>query len=177
VPDASNVARRYATGILEVAKEQKDLDGWRKELARLDELLNDEVLLAAFQNPAVGTQRRMELARLLAPELRPETENSLRLLVEHHRTRDIHAIREEYNRLADEAAGIVHATITTAIPLEAPDHERYARALERRLKRKVNVTFQTDRGMIAGVTIKIGDHLVDASVRTQLERMRQELLS
>jgi F-type H+-transporting ATPase subunit delta len=177
VPETSNVARRYASGVLELAKEQDALDLWRDELAKLDELLHDDVLTAAFQNPAVGMQRRMELARLLAPELRPETENFLRLLVEHRRTRAIHAIREEYTRLADEAAGIVHATITTAIPLEREDQDRYRRALEQRLKRNVTVTFRQDPAMIAGAVIQIGDHLVDGSVRMQLERMRQELLS
>jgi F-type H+-transporting ATPase subunit delta len=177
VPETSNVARRYATGILELAKEQHALDRWRDDLAKLDELLHDDVLMAAFQNPAVGMQRRMELAKVLAPELRPETENFLRLLVEHHRTRDIHAIHEEYNRLADEAAGIVHATITTALPLQRDDQERYRRALEERLERKVILTFREDPGMIAGAAIQIGDHLVDGSIRMQLERMRQELLT
>jgi F-type H+-transporting ATPase subunit delta len=177
VPEASNVARRYAAGILELAKEENALDSWRDELGRLDQLLHEDVLQAAFQNPAVGMQRRMELARLLAPELRPETENFLRLLVEHHRIREMGAILLEYNRLADEAAGIVHATITTAIPVEREDEARYRRALESRLERKVNVTFQTDPGMIGGAAIKIGDHLVDGSIRMQLERMRQQLLS
>jgi F-type H+-transporting ATPase subunit delta len=177
VPETSNVGRRYATGILELAKEQHALDRWRDELTRLDELLHDEVLTAAFQNPAVGLQRRMELASVLAPELRPETANFLRLLVEHHRTRDIHAIREEYNRLADQAAGIVPATITTAIPLQRDDQDRYRRVLEERLERKVILTFREDPRMIGGAAIQIGDHLVDGSIRMQLERLRQELLS
>jgi F-type H+-transporting ATPase subunit delta len=177
VPEASNVARRYAAAVLQLAEQEKALDTWRDELAKLDQLLHEDVLLAAFRNPAVGMQRRLELARLLAPELRPQTENLLRLLVEHHRTSDIHAIKEAYGRLADEAAGITHATITTAIRVDRQDEDRYRRALERRLERKVNLTFETDPAMIGGAAIKIGDHLVDGSIRTQLERLRQELLS
>lgn len=177
MPETSNVARRYAAGIFQLAQEQNAIETWRAELAKLDELLQDDVLVAAFQNPAVGVSRRMELARLLKPELRAETENLLRLLVEHYRTREIHRIREEFERLADEASGIVHATVTTAIELEEDDRKRYAEGLARKLGRKVSVKFVNDPAIVGGAAIQIGDHLVDGTVRTQLARLRQELLS
>ena len=177
MPETSNVARRYAAGIFQLAQEENTTDTWRAELSKLDELLQDDILVAAFQNPAVGVKRRMELARLLAPELKPETENLLRLLVEHHRTRYIHEIREAFEQLADEASGIVHATVATAIDLDPDDRRRYEEALARKLDRKVNVTFLTDPEIVGGATIQIGDHLVDGTVRTQLARLRQELLS
>jgi F-type H+-transporting ATPase subunit delta len=177
VPETSNVARRYASGIFQLAQEEDAIDTWRPELAKLDELLQDDVLVAAFQNPAVGVRRRMELAQLLKPELRPETENLLRLLVEHYRTREMHRIREEFERLADEASGIVHATITTAIELDKDDRGHYEQELSRKLGRKVNVRFVTDPAIVGGAAIQIGDQLVDGTVRTQLARLRQELLS
>jgi F-type H+-transporting ATPase subunit delta len=177
VPETSNVARRYASGIFQLAQEEDAIDTWRPELAKLDELLQDDVLVAAFQNPAVGVRRRMELAQLLKPELRPETENLLRLLVEHHRTREMHRIREEFERLADEASGIVHATITMAIELDKDDRGHYEQELSRKLGRKVNVRFVTDPAIVGGAAIQIGDQLVDGTVRTQLARLRQELLS
>lgn len=177
MPEASNVARRYAAGIFQLAQEENAIDTWRSELAKLDELLQDDILVAAFGNPAVGVKRRMELARLLAPELRPETENLLRLLVEHQRTRHMHAIREEFERLADEASGIVHATVTTAIDLDQDDRRRYEQELARKLGRKVIVKFLSDPAIVGGAAIQIGDHLVDGTVRTQLARLRQELLS
>jgi F-type H+-transporting ATPase subunit delta len=177
VPESSSAARRYASGIFQLANEQKTIDAWRAELAKLDELLQDDVLVAAFQNPAVGVKRRMELAKLLAPELRPETENLLRLLVEHHRTRYIHEIREAFERLADEASGIVHATVATAIDLDEDDRRRHEEELARKLGRKVNVKFLTDPAIVGGATILIGDHLIDGTVRTQLERLRRDLLS
>jgi F-type H+-transporting ATPase subunit delta len=177
VPESSNVARRYAAGIFQLAQEEKAIDAWRAELAKLDELLQDDVLVAAFRNPAVGVGRRMELAQLLKPELRPETENLLRLLVEHYRTREIHRIRQEFERLADEASGIVHASVATAIELDEDDRKHFEEALAKKLGRKVTVDFSTDPGIVGGAAIQIGDHLVDGTVRTQLARLRQELLS
>ncbi|HEV2014619.1 MAG TPA: ATP synthase F1 subunit delta [Candidatus Dormibacteraeota bacterium] len=177
MPEASNVARRYAAGIFQLAQEENAIDTWRVEVAKLDELLQDDVLVAAFQNPAVGVRRRMDLAQLLKPELRPETENLLRLLVEHYRTREIHHIREEFERLADEASGVVHLTATTAVELDHDDRRRYEQALARKLGSKVKVDFVTDPAIVGGAAIQIGDHLVDGTVRTQLARLRQELLS
>ena len=177
MPESSNVARRYAAGIFQLAQEGNAIDTWRAELAKLDELLQDDVLVAAFRNPAVGVRRRMDLARLLKPELRPETENLLRLLVEHYRTREIHRIREEFERLADEASGIVHATVTTAIELDKDDRGHYEQELSRKLGRKVTLRFVTDPTIVGGAAIQIGDHLVDGTVRTHLARLRQELLS
>ena len=177
MPRSSSVARRYAAGAFELAREEGTIDVWREELAKLDELLQDEVLVAAFQNPAVDARRRMELAKLLAPELKPQTENFLRLIVEHQRTRDMHEIRLEFDRLADEAAGVIHVTMTTAIPLGDEDRRRYQQALARRLGRDVALEFQEDSTIVGGALILIGDHLIDGSVRSQLERLRQELLS
>jgi len=170
----SNIARRYAQGIFQLAKEP-DLDSWRQELAQLEALLQDDVLRAAFANPSVTTPRRMELAQRLAPELRQETQNLLRLLIEHRRTSEMPAIRREFERMADEAAGIVNVALTTAVELGDAEQQRYERALADRLGKKVRMDYRHDPGLVAGATIQIGDRLIDASVRTQLDRLRQRL--
>ena len=170
----SNIARRYAQGIFQLAKEP-DLDSWRQELAQLEALLQDDVLRAAFANPSVTTPRRMELAQRLAPELRRETQNLLRLLIEHRRTSEMPAIRREFERMADGAAGIVNVALTTAIDLSDAEQQRYERALADRLGKKVRMDYRHDPGLVAGATIQIGDRLIDASVRTQLDRLRQRL--
>jgi len=170
----SNIARRYAQGIFQLAKEP-DLDSWRQELAQLEALLQDDVLRAAFANPSVTTPRRMELAQRLAPELRRETQNLLRLLIEHRRTSEMPAIRREFERMADQASGIVNVALTTAVDLSDAEQQRYERALADRLGKKVRMDYRHDPGLVAGATIQIGDRLIDGSVRTQLDRLRQRL--
>ncbi len=174
---SNSVARRYAAGIFAVAMETKDLEGWRLEMAKLDELFQDEVLMAAFENPAVDTARRIELARRLAPELRSQAQNFMRLLIERQRTREMSAIRTEYDRLADEASGIVHVTLTAAVDPAAGERDSWRRTLAQRLGRDVRLRVEVDPALIGGATIQIGDHLVDGSVRWQLNRLRQMLLS
>lgn len=169
----SNVARRYAQGIFQLA--QSDLEGWRRELEQLDALLQDDVLRAAFANPAVTTPRRLELAQKLAPELRKETQNLLRLLIEHRRTSDMPEIRRVFERMADEAEGIVNALLTTAIELSEAERKRYQEDLARRLGRTVRLEYRRDPELIGGARVQIGDRLIDGSVRTQLDRLRERL--
>jgi len=172
----SNIARRYAQGIFQLAQADRNLDAWRSELTQLEGLLQDDVLRAAFANSAVTTPLRMELARKLAPELRPETQNLLRLLIEHRRTSEMPAIRHEFERMADDAAGIVNVALTTAIELGDADKRHYEGALAERLGKKVRMEYRLDPELVAGATVQIGDRLIDGSVRTQLDRLRQQLV-
>ena len=171
----SNVARRYAQGVFQLAQEEQDLDGWRAELGRLEALLDDEVLRAAFANPAVSMARRLELAKRLAPELKPQSANLLRLLVEHQRTTEMQAIRRDFERMADEASGMVDVTLTSAVELAEADRRRYERELAERLGRQVRIHYRRDPELIGGALIQIGDRVVDGSVRSQLQRLRQAL--
>jgi F-type H+-transporting ATPase subunit delta len=176
VPQA-NVARRYAQGIFQLAEAERNLQAWRQDLAQLDQLLQDDVLRAAFANPSVTTARRLELARRLAPELRPETQNLLRLLVERRRTADMEEIRREFDRMADDAEGIANVILTTAIPLDNAEKERYEKELAQRLNRRVRLEHRVDPSLVGGATIQVGDRLVDGSVRMQLSQLRQRLVA
>ncbi len=172
---SSAVARRYAEAAFAVAREEKDYEGWRREMGLLAELFADDVLAAAFRNPAVSVTRRLELAGQLAPELRFETYNLMRILIEHHRTADTPAIREEFDRLVDEAQGIVHVLLTTAVPVPPREETAYRQALARKVGRDVRLRVQVDPALIGGATIQVGDHLVDGSIRTRLEELRRAL--
>ncbi len=172
---SSAVARRYAAGAFRLAEEEHAVDRWRAELAKLDQLFQDEGLRAAFRNPAVSTARRVELARRRGSDLRPQTQNLMRLLIEHQRTSEQSAIRREFERMADQASGIVHATLTTSIPLEEDERQRLRGVLQRKLGREVILRHQVDPALIGGARIQVGDQLVDGSVQTKLEQLRQAL--
>lgn len=173
----SNVGRRYAQGLFQLAESEHAVDRWRDQLEEVETILQDDVLRAAFANPSVTTARRLELAKTLAQGLQPQTQNLLRLLVEHRRTADMPAIRREFDRMANEAAGIVDATLTTAIDLSDADRKRYEEELARRLSRRVRLEHRRDPSLIGGATVQFGDRLIDGSVRTQLAQLRQRLIT
>jgi F-type H+-transporting ATPase subunit delta len=104
-----------------------------------------------------------------------EATNLVMLLIESDRVRDVGGIEEEFNRLADEAAGRVRATVTTAVQLSAEDRERVADGLSRRLGKDVDLEVLVDPHILGGLKLQYGDRLVDASVATRLQQLRRRL--
>jgi F-type H+-transporting ATPase subunit delta len=84
-------------------------------------------------------------------------------------------ILDEYEQLADEAAGRVRATVTTAIELSAEDRERIGSRLSKQLGKEVRITAAVDRRIVGGLKLQYGDHLIDVSVATRLQQLRRRL--
>jgi len=72
-------------------------------------------------------------------------------------------------------AVVLALALTTAVDLDEAERRRYERALADRLGKKVRMEYRHDPGLVAGATVRIGDRLIDGSVRTQLDRLRQRL--
>jgi F-type H+-transporting ATPase subunit delta len=79
--------------------------------------------------------------------------------------------------IVDRRAGIVKAKIATAVALDDGQRRSFVERLERASGRKVKATFTVDEGLIGGARVQLGDHLVDSSVRAQLNELRQQLSS
>jgi F-type H+-transporting ATPase subunit delta len=101
--------------------------------------------------------------------------NFYSLLIEHRRLVDFPAIREEYVRLADLAAGRTRAEVVTASPLGEAQRERLRRALDARTGMRVEIDARVDPSLIGGAIAKVGGLVFDGSLRTQLAQLRANL--
>jgi F-type H+-transporting ATPase subunit delta len=97
------------------------------------------------------------------------------MLIESRHVDQAAGIRDEYEQLADEAAGRIRATVTAAVELSSDERERLSRQLSKRLGKEVRVTATVDRRIIGGLKLQYGDHLVDASLATRLQQLRRRL--
>jgi F-type H+-transporting ATPase subunit delta len=174
---ASAAARRYAKAVFEVAQQEGKIEHWDHSLARLRELLSDPKVAALLSNPTIAASDRMRFVAEAPHLVDPEATNLARLLIESNRVRDIDGIVDEYERLADEAAGRVRATVTTAIELGAHDRDRIARELSTRLNKEVKVMMTVDPRILGGIKIQYGDHVVDGTVATKLQQLRRRLVA
>jgi F-type H+-transporting ATPase subunit delta len=172
---ATAAARRYAKAVFELAQEEGHIEEWQRRLARVRELFADPAIAAVLTNPTIATERREALVAGAPHVLDEGATNLARLLIESGRVEDAADIEEEYLRIADEAAGRVRATVTTAIELEAQDRERVARELSRRLEKDVRISVVVDPRILGGMKLQYGDRVVDASVATRLEQLRRKL--
>jgi F-type H+-transporting ATPase subunit delta len=169
---ATAAARRYARAVFELAQQEGKVEEWGRNLEKVREVMSDSRVAAVLTNPTITTEQRMALVSDLFDR---ETTNLARLVIESNRVRDMAGIEQEYERLADEAAGRVRATVTTAVELTPGDRDRVAGELSRRLGKEIRMHVVVDAGILGGLKLQYGDHLVDASVATRLQQLRRRL--
>ena len=170
---ATAAARRYARAVFELAESEGQVDAWTRRLAQVREVLSDPEVARVLTNPTIATDDRMALVSDLFDG--GEATNLAKLLIESDRVRDVDAIAEEFEHLADEAGGRVRATVTTAVELTSKDRARVAEELSSRLGKKVQLDVLVDPGILGGMKLQYGDRLVDASVATRLQQLRRRL--
>jgi F-type H+-transporting ATPase subunit delta len=99
------------------------------------------------------------------------------LLLERGRIVLLTSLARAYRELADAHAGRVRAVVTSAAPLAPADLERVRKSLERRTKKTVMLEAEVDPNLIGGLVARVGDLVLDGSVRTQLDTLREKLLN
>jgi F-type H+-transporting ATPase subunit delta len=172
---ATAAAKRYARAVFELATEEGKVDEWTRRLTTVRDLMSDPSVAAVLTNPTIPLDRRMELVSSAPHELDPEATNLARLLIESNRVQQIGGVAEEFEVLADAAAGRVRATVTTAVDLDRAERDKVADQLSRRLGKEVRMTVVVDKSILGGLKLQYGDHLIDASVATKLQQLRRRL--
>jgi len=169
---ATAAARRYAKAVFELAQDEGKVEEWGRNLAQVREVMSLPEVAAVLTNPTIAAEQRMTLVSDLFDR---ETTNLAKLIIESDRVRDMGAIEDEFERLADEAGGRVRATVTTAVELTPKDRDRVEDELSTQLGKKVRLEVVVDAGILGGLKLQYGDHLVDASVATRLQQLRRRL--
>lgn len=170
------LARVYARSLFEAALGEGRLDVLREQLIQFAGALDEHRELAVFFfSPYFSTaEKQQSLATLLdgADEL---FLNFLTLLIENHRMPVIFRIRQEYQRLWDERNKTLPVEITSAIPLDEQTTENLGRAIGERTGRTVTLAARVDPNILGGIVVRIGNSILDASIRNRLEQLRTQV--
>jgi F-type H+-transporting ATPase subunit delta len=175
---ASSVARRYARALLSLGVEEGRFEQYGDELeAVLEALKASRELGFLLANPGYPAEHRQGAVAAVSKVLglSPLTVNFLRLLVDRQRVGDLAAIARAYHAMVDQQSGRVRATVTSARPLSEDELERLREAIGRMTGRSIVLDSKTDPSLIGGAVTQVGATMLDGSLRTQLERMREEL--
>lgn len=173
-----SAARRYAEAAFEVAQRDDSVEAWRRDLDTAAAIVGDERLGRMLANPSIPLEARIDVARkALGSIVGEKALNLVALTLRRGRVEDLPRIAAEFRRLDDDRQGITHATATSATAL-TPDETRVLKEqLERQTGGTVALELAVDPDLLGGVVVRIGDRLIDGSVRSRLERLRNQLVS
>ncbi|MEO9256606.1 MAG: ATP synthase F1 subunit delta [Tepidiformaceae bacterium] len=167
-------AKRYAQAAFEIALAGDNITLWRSELGDVAQVLAESEVAPVFNDDRIPlAQREAMVDRTL--DISPMVLNLARLLVQKGRAGDARAVSDAFDRLADEHQGIVHAAVTTAVPLSPEQLTAIQSQLSTSLGKDVRVIGVVDSAIIGGVIVRVGDRIIDGSIRTRLTQLRREL--
>ena len=175
---ASSAATRYAQAVFSLGKERGTLDAWQNDLGELATLTGDSRVSSYLSNPSITADTKLATLEASLPStVQPELRNLAKLLVVRDRTNLIPQIREIFEDQVRAERGITVAQVTTAEPLTADEEALVREKLTALTGNTIEITSTIDPEIIGGIVVRIGDQVIDGSVRNKLERMRTRLVA
>ena len=172
----SSVARRYAEAAFGIASDSGALDAWRDDLASIAELAQHSQAGQYLASGRISDADKRTLVQRALADLSSQALNLALILLQRGRMAIAPQILVEYDRLLDEARGIQRAVVTTAIPLGDTEQRAIAAQLQAMTgAREVQIETRVDPEIIGGVVARVGDRLIDGSVRTRLLQLKRTL--
>ena len=172
------VARRYAKALLLIGQEDGQAEVYRQELAGVVNLLEGQKTLAqTIGNPLYETSQRREVLQTVIEKmgLSKTMVSFLLLLFDKGRFGFLSSIDEFYQKLADELKGIARASLVSATELSTEAIEKIRTTLSKKTGQDIILEVEQDPALIGGIVTRIGDLVLDGSIKTQLLNMRESL--
>jgi F-type H+-transporting ATPase subunit delta len=170
------IATVYARALFEAAQEQGRLDVVREQLGEVaDALDSNRDLQVFFFSPYFSTKEKQDgLARTLT-DADPLLTNFLELLIENHRMPVIFRMRRALDRLWEHENQLLPVQVTSAIALQDADVASIGERIGAQTGRKIELTATVDPDILGGIVLRVGNAILDASIRNRLEQLRKQV--
>ncbi len=171
-----DAARVYAEALFDVAKERGKLDAIRDELVQFaDAVDSNRELQVFFFSPYFSSAEKVEGLKRAVSGADPELVNFLGLLIEKGRTNEVFRIRREFEELWKRENRQLEVTVTSAVELDPAVVARVGEEIERQTGQKVDLASDVDEGILGGIVLQVGNMVLDASIRSRLEKLRKSV--
>jgi F-type H+-transporting ATPase subunit delta len=173
------VVRRYARALFDTANRAKVVEQVEGDLKTVDQALRTVPRLErVLRAPTVSSERKRELLQhVFGTRVSQLTLRFLTLLIDRRREGILPDVYAEYSHLADEFRNIQAVEVTSATMLTDAERERLAAALSRRTGKRIVLRVRIQPEILGGLVVRMGDTIIDGSVRTRLAQLRQHLLT
>ena len=170
------IAQVYARALFEVAVEQDVLDEVHEQLSEFAEAMHDNRDLAIFFfSPYFSVPEKKEGLERAVVDAHPALANFLQALIERHRMPAIFRIRTDFEALWDEERRLLPVHVTSAIGLDSALVKSLGERIEKQIDRQVEVSSDVDPDILGGVVLRVGNVILDASIRNRLEQLRKQV--
>ena len=170
------LAEVYSRALFEVAQEHYVLDDLHEQLGQFaDELDTNHDMQVFFFSPYFSSQEKKEGIRKMVEGADENFVRFLELLAERHRMPALFRIRRAFNALYAEERKLLPVTVTSAVELDEGIVKEIGRKIEEQTGRKVELTAKVDPNVIGGLVMRVGNMVMDGSIRARLERLRKQV--
>ncbi|MEG3072284.1 MAG: F0F1 ATP synthase subunit delta [Peptococcaceae bacterium] len=178
------VAGRYASALYELASEEKVLPKQKSKVDKVEEELkavrqiiadNDNLQNLLYHPQITSTAKKETLDKLFKGRISNVTGNFLALLVDRRREMYFPDIVDEYIALANAGRNIVETQVVSAVELNDKEKDELRKILGTLAGQKVQISFTVDPSLVGGVVVRMGDKIIDGSVKTRLASMKESL--
>ncbi|MFN8162959.1 MAG: ATP synthase F1 subunit delta [Solirubrobacterales bacterium] len=171
--DAAHV---YAEALFEVARDQGKLDALREQLGQFaDAVDRDRDLQVFFFSPYLSSAEKREGMKRAISGAEPELINFLELLVEKQRMPEIFRVRRQFDELWKRENRRIDVTVTSAVELDPAVVSKIGEEVERQTGEEVDLASRVDDGILGGIVLQVGNMVLDASIRSRLEKLRKSV--
>lgn len=175
---AGATARRYAEAVFEIGVQEETIDRWRDDLRLLAEYFGNRHLAFVLKEPKIPFPRKEAIVRdLLAAKVKPETLNLAFLLVERNLVALAPRISTAFDERYNDYRGQAIAHVTTAIPLDETLRAQIAQELQSITGKRVILQERVDPAILGGVIARVGDTLIDGSLKRRFGMLRQRIVA
>jgi len=170
--EKATIARPYARAAFEYAKQQNAFASWSEALSVAAAFASDSSAKRLLNHPRVTSAQLVDLiANVAGDRLSDPMRNFIATLAHNRRLALLPEILGMYETLRAEVEGVADVQVTSAVPLDAAQQQRLAKALKTRLQREVRMQCSVDASLIGGAVVRYGDLVIDGSVKERLARL------
>jgi F-type H+-transporting ATPase subunit delta len=167
-------AKRYAQAAFAIAVEAGTISQWRADLDDVAAVLAESAATPVLSDDKLPLQQRLQIVEQLL-QVSPLALNLAKLLVSKGRVTAARGVAQAFEAMADDHEGIAKAQVTTAVELAPQQRAAIEEKLSASLGKRVQATTSVEPGLLGGIVLRIGDQLVDGSIRTRLRRLKRQL--
>ena len=173
----NEIARQYSKALYEIGKENDNLFELYDELKELHQTLNEneELSKALFHQRVLVEEKQKVFKRVFEGKLSDDIYKFMLLLIEKRRIYFLENIVQEFRRLVYKHENIITVEVTTAVEMQEETREKLKAKLKEYVDKKIEMEEYCDPDIIGGMIIKVGDYLIDGSIKSKLESLEEKI--